>query len=147
MSRPNSYGGADVDSITREANAALLEQVSSSTSQAATQQAISDGLATLAATVDDSSSASSTSGVNQNGASPSAMLANLQTALTYGVSPTSSSAADALVSVASNLASSLNSASATVQQVREQAAQNMAFVSRHDQFCCWASSPPPTTPS
>ena len=91
----NSYGGADVASITREANAALLEQVSSSTSQAATQQAISDGLATLAQTVDDSSSASSTSGANQNGASPSAMLANLHTALsTYEVSPTSPSAAD-----------------------------------------------------
>ena len=78
----NSYGGADVASITREANAALLEQVSSSTSQAAAQQAISDGLTTLAQTVDDSSSASSTSGANQNGASPSAMLANLQSALT-----------------------------------------------------------------
>jgi len=123
----NSYGGADVASVTREANAALLEHVSSSTSQAATQQAISDGLATLAQTVDDSSSASSTSGANQNGASPSAMLANLQSALTtYEDSPTSSSAADAVVSAASDLASSLNSGSATVDQVREQADQNMA---------------------
>jgi flagellar hook-associated protein 1 FlgK len=123
----NSYGGADVASVTREANAALLEQVSSSTSQAATQQAISDGLSTLAQTVDDSSSASSTSGANQNGASPSAMLANLQSALTtYEDSPTSSSAAEAAVSAASDLASSLNSGSATVAQVREQADQNMA---------------------
>jgi flagellar hook-associated protein 1 FlgK len=123
----NSYGGADVASVTREANAALLEQVSSSTSQAATQQAISDGLSTLAATVDDSSSASSTSGADQNGASPSAMLANLQSALaTYEDSPTSSSAADAVVSAASDLASSLNSGSATVTQVREQADQNIA---------------------
>jgi flagellar hook-associated protein 1 len=123
----NSYGGADVASVTRQANAALLEQVSSSTSQAATQQAISDGLSTLAATVDDSSSASSTSGADQNGASPSAMLANLESALeTYEDSPTSSSAADAVVSAASDLTSSLNSASATVQQVREQADQDMA---------------------
>ena len=123
----NSYGGADVASVTREANAALLEQVSSSTSQAATQQAISDGLSTLAATVDDSSSASSTSGADQNGASPSAMLANLQSALaTYEDSPTSSSAADAVVSAASDLASSLNSGSATVTQVREQADQDIA---------------------
>ncbi len=114
-------------SITREANAALLEQVSSSTSQAAAQQAISDGLTTLAQTVDDSSSTSATSGANQNGASPSAMLANLQSALTtYADSPTSSSAADAVVSAASDLASSLNSASATVQQVRETADQKMA---------------------
>jgi flagellar hook-associated protein 1 FlgK len=123
----NSYGGVDVASVTREANAELLEQVSSSTSQAATQQAISNGLSTLAATVDDSSSASSTSGADQNGASPSAMLSNLQSALaTYEDSPTSSSAADAVVSAASDLASSLNSASATVAQVREQADQNMA---------------------
>ncbi len=77
----NSYGGVDVASVTRDANAALTEQVSTSTSQAATQQAISDGLSTLAATVDDSSSTSSTSGADQNGASPSAMLANLQSAL------------------------------------------------------------------
>jgi flagellar hook-associated protein 1 len=123
----NSYGGADVASVTREANAALLEQVSSSTSEAATQQAISDGLATLAATVDDSSSASSASGANQNGASPSAMLANLENALTtYEDSPTSSSAADAVVSAASDLTSSLNGGSATVSQVREQADENMA---------------------
>jgi flagellar hook-associated protein 1 len=123
----NSYGGADVASVTREANAALLEQVSSSTSLAATQQAISDGLTTLAQTVDDSSSATSTSGANQNGASPSAMLADLQGALTaYADSPTSSSAADAVVTAAGNLASSLNNASATVQQVREQADQGMA---------------------
>jgi flagellar hook-associated protein 1 len=123
----NSYGGADVASVTRQANAALLEQVSSSTSQAAAQQAISEGLSTLAQTVDDSSSTSSTSGANQNGASPSALLANLESALeTYEDSPTSSSAADAVVSAASDLASSLNSGSATVQQVREQADQDMA---------------------
>jgi flagellar hook-associated protein 1 FlgK len=123
----NSYGGSEVASITREANAALLEQVSTSTSQAAAQQAISDGLTTLAQTVDDSSSATSASGAQQNGVSPSAMLANLQSALTtYSDSPSSTSAADAVVSAASDLASSLNSASATVQQVRETADQKMA---------------------
>ena len=74
----SSYGGADVASVTRIANAALAEQAATSTAQAAAQQAIADGLATLAATVSDSSSASATSGANQNGASPSAMLANLQ---------------------------------------------------------------------
>src|ERR1700727_214216 len=123
----NSYGGSDVASITREANAALLEQVSASSSQAAAQQAISDGLTTLAQTGDDSSSATSASGAQQNGASPSAMLANLQSALTtYSDSTGSTSAADAVVSAASDLASSLNSASATVQQVRETADQKMA---------------------
>ena len=48
----------------REANAALLEQVNTSTSQAAYQQALSNGLSTLAQTVSDSSSATSTSGAD-----------------------------------------------------------------------------------
>ena len=123
----NSYGGADVASVTRVASAALTEQVSTSTAEAAAQQAISNGLATLAATVDDSASASSASGATQNGASPSAMLANLQSALTtYEDSPTSSSAADAAVTAASQLAASLNSGAAAVDQVREQADQDMA---------------------
>ena len=123
----NSYGGVDVASVSRVANAALTEQVSTSTAEAAAQQAISNGLATLAATVDDSASASSSSGADQNGASPSAMLANLQSALTtYEDSPTSSSAADAAVTAASQLAASLNSGAAAVDQVRDQADQDMA---------------------
>ena len=76
-----SGGGVQVASVGREANAALLEQVNSSTSQAAYQQALSDGLTTLANTVSDSSSATSSSGATANGNSPSAMLANLQSAL------------------------------------------------------------------
>ncbi len=123
----NSYGGADVASVTRVASAALTEQVSTSTAEAAAQQAISNGLTTLAATVNDSASASSTSGATQNGASPSAMLANLQSALTtYADSPTSSSAASAAVTAASQLAASLNSGAAAVDQVRQQADQGMA---------------------
>src|SRR5271166_1384560 len=105
----NSYGGADIASVTREANAALTEQASSSTAQAAAQQAIAKGLATLAQTISDSSSASSSTGADQNGGSPSAMLANLQSALaTYADSPSSSSAADAAVTAAKDLAGSLN---------------------------------------
>jgi flagellar hook-associated protein 1 len=123
----NPYGGVDVASVTRIADAALAEQVTTSTAQAAAQQAIANGLATLAATVDDSSSTTSSSGANQNGASPSAMLANLESALTtYEDSPTSSSAADAAVTAAQSLAQSLNAGDATVNQVREQADQDMA---------------------
>src|SRR5271165_2678983 len=124
----NPYGGADAASVTRIANAALAEQVSTSTAQAAAQQAIANGLATLAATVDDSSTTSSTSGADQNGASPSAMLSNLQSALTtYEGSPTSTSAADAAVTAAKTLAQSLNAGDAAVNQVREQADQDMAL--------------------
>ena len=55
------------------------------------------------------------------------MLANLQSALTtYEDTPTSSSAADAAVTAASQLAASLNSGAAAVDQVREQADQGMA---------------------
>ena len=120
-------GGVEVTSIGREANAALLDQVNTSTSQAAYQQALSDGLTTLANTVSDSSSATSTSGATANGASPSAMLANLQSALeTYDASPTSTSAAQGVVTASDDLAQSLNTGAAAVQSVRETADSDMA---------------------
>ena len=123
----NSYGGTDVLSVTREANSALLEQVNASTSAAAAQQALANGLATLAQTVSDSSSSTSASGANQNGDSPSAMLTNLQSALvTYQSEPSSAAAGQAVVTAATELAQSLNTGSATVQQVREQADSSMA---------------------
>ncbi|MGD0639668.1 MAG: flagellar hook-associated protein FlgK [Roseiarcus sp.] len=123
----NSYGGSDVASVTRETNAALLEQVNASTSQAASEQALAKGLTTLAQTVSDSATSSSTSGSTKNGNSPSAMLANLQDALTtYEASPSNVVVGQAVVTAASSLASSLNSGSAAVQQVREQADSDMA---------------------
>ena len=121
-----SGGGVQVASVGREANAALLEQVNTSTSQAAYQQALSDGLSTLAQTVSDSSSATSSSGAAANGNSPSAMLANLQSALeTYDASPSSTSAAQGVVTAASDLTQSLNSGAAAVQSVRETADSDM----------------------
>jgi flagellar hook-associated protein 1 len=123
----NGMGGADVQSVTRVANQALADQVLTSTSAAASEQAISDGLSTLAQSVNDSASASSVSGANSNGQSPSAMLANLQNALqTYEASPSDTSLGQAVVTAADNLTGSLNSASTTVEQVREQADANMA---------------------
>jgi flagellar hook-associated protein 1 len=120
-------GGVQVTSVGREANAALLEQVNSSTSDAAYQQALSDGLTTLSNTVSDSSSATSTAGATSNGNSPSAMLANLQSALeTYDASPASPSAAQAVVTAAGDLASSLNTGAVAVQSVREKADTDMA---------------------
>jgi flagellar hook-associated protein 1 len=122
-----SDGGVQVASVGREANAALLDQVNASTSQAAYQQALSTGLTTLAQTVSDSSTATSSSGATANGNSPSAMLANLQSALqTYDASPSSSSAAQGVVSAADDLARSLNAGDAAVQSVRETADSDMA---------------------
>ena len=123
----NGSGGAEVVSVTRVANAALTEQAAMATSQAAAQQAIANGLATLASTVSDSASSTSTSGANANGNSPSAMLANLENALTtYEAAPSSTSAGDAVVTAAQQLVSALSSGAAAVQSVREQADQNMA---------------------
>jgi flagellar hook-associated protein 1 FlgK len=120
-------GGVEVTSVGREANAALLQQVNASTSQAGYQKALSDGLTTLANTVSDSSSATSSSGANANGNSPSAMLANLQSALeTYDTSPSSASAAQGVVTAAGDLTQSLNTGAAAVQTVREQADSDMA---------------------
>jgi flagellar hook-associated protein 1 FlgK len=123
----NYSGGATVVSVTREANTALLEQVNASTSQAGYQQALSDGLTTLANTVSDSSTATSTSGSEVNGNSPSAMLANLQSALeTYDASPSSSSAGQGVVTAAQDLASSLNTGASAVYSVQEQADSGMS---------------------
>jgi flagellar hook-associated protein 1 len=123
----NPYGGADVASIIREANSALLDQVNSSTSESASQSAISAGLATLAQTVSDSATATSASGATQSGASPSSMLANLQSALsTYAADPSNESVGQAVVSAAGDLTTSLNNGAAAVQQVREQADAGIA---------------------
>jgi len=120
-------GGSEVASVTREASSALLEQVNAATSQSAADQALSDGLTTLAATVSDSSSSSSSSGSTVNGDSPSAMLSELQDALTtYEDSPSSTAAGDAVVTAASNLTKSLNAGASTVQDVRQQADSQMA---------------------
>ena len=123
----NAYGGSEVVSVTNETNTALIDQLNSSTSASASQSAISAGLATLAQTVSDSSSVTSASGATQNGDSPSAMLANLQSAFaTYAATPSSISAGQAAVTAAVDLAQSLNTGSSAVQQVRGQADADMA---------------------
>jgi flagellar hook-associated protein 1 FlgK len=117
----NAFGGVEVTSITRDANAALTAQVHVATSDSAMQSAISTGVTSLAQTVSDSASATST-GALTNGASPAAMIANLQSALsTYESVPNSLTSAQAAVTAAKSLANSLNSASQTVTQVRSQA--------------------------
>lgn len=122
----NGLGGADVQSVTRVANAALADQLLTATSAAGSEQAISDGVSRLAQAVNDSASSSSVSGAYSNGRSPSAMLANLQGALnSYEASPSNESLGEAVVAAAGNLASSLNSASATVDAVRGQADADM----------------------
>lgn len=123
-----SYGGAEVTSVTRAANAALLEQMLAANAKSAQQSAVANGLAQLSATVSDSASTSSSSSTTTaSGQSPSAMLASLQTALqNYEASPSDATVAQSVVTAATQLTSSLNNATATVQQVRSQADAAMA---------------------
>jgi len=121
-----AYNGVTVYSVTREANAALAAQLNSTTSDSAAQTAISNGLATLAQTVSDSATSTSTTGSQQNGASPYAQLANFASAMaTFEAQPASESAAQAAVAAASGVASSLNSGAQAVAQARTQADQQI----------------------
>jgi flagellar hook-associated protein 1 FlgK len=119
-------GGVTVDSVTRATNAALETQVNSATSLAAMQTAISSGVATLAQTVSDSVSAT-TSGSQSNGNSPYAMLSNFSAAIsTYQADPGNLSVAQAAVTAAKAAAAAINSAASAVQQVRSHADQGVA---------------------
>lgn len=119
-------GGVFVDSITRDANASLTAQVQSSTSEQAMQNAISNGLTTLAQTVDDSAASTSSSGSLQNGNSPSAALGTFQSAMVnFNADPSNITTAQSAVDAAQKVASSLNTGSQTVAQVRTNADQQI----------------------
>ncbi len=122
----DAFNGVAVTSITRVTNAALAAQVNQSTSDSAAQTAISDGVSALARTVSDSST-STTSGAQQNGNSPFALLANFRVALsTYEAQPASQTTAQAAVAAARQVATSINAGAAAVTQVRTQADQSIA---------------------
>lgn len=123
----NAYGGADIASISRQVNSLLLDQLNTSTSESASQSAISTGIAQLAQSVSDSATSSTTTGASQNGNSPYAMLSNLDDALTtFQATPSNPAAAQGVVTAAQNFATSLNDGSHAVTEVREQADANMA---------------------
>ncbi|MBO0732754.1 MAG: flagellar hook-associated protein FlgK [Methylocapsa sp.] len=118
-------GGSQVSSITRASNQAVFDNLLNATSANATQQALSAGLNQLNQTVGDVSA--SNSSTNPPPTSPEALLSNLTNALqTYEASPSDSSLASAAVGAAQSMAQGLNSAAATVNQVREQADAGMA---------------------
>jgi flagellar hook-associated protein 1 len=117
--------GSQVASITRVTNQAVFASMLSATSANATQTALSSGLDTLNQTIGDVSSSSSSTASNSN--SPAALLSNFTDALqSYEASPSDSNLATAAVSAASTLTQGLNSAAATVDQVREQADSGIA---------------------
>jgi flagellar hook-associated protein 1 FlgK len=110
-------GGSEVVSVTNAQNQALFGNVLGATSASATQAAISNGLTSLLAIVGEPGSDTS----------PAEQLSDLTNAIQqYEASPSESSLATAAVTAAQKLAGTLNSATATVQQVREQADTQMA---------------------
>ena len=110
-------GGSEVVSVTNAQNQALFGNVLGATSASATQAAISNGLISLLNIV----------GQPGSDTSPAEKLSDLTNAIQqYQASPSSSSLAEAAVTAAQNLASTLNNATNTVQQVREQADSQMA---------------------
>src|SRR5260221_10176613 len=113
-------GGAQVVSITSSQNQALFDNMLNATSSAATQTALSTGITQLVGTLGATSDTT-------DAQSPSTMLSSFTNALqTYEASPSDSTLADAAVTAAQALTSSLNSATTTVQGVREQADASMS---------------------
>ena len=117
--------GSRVAYVTRASNLAVFGNLLLATSASARQDALSAGLDTLNQTVGDV--ASSSSGTASGANSPAALLSNFTNALqSYEASPSSSTQAAAAVTAAATLARGLNSATATVNQVREQADSEIA---------------------
>jgi flagellar hook-associated protein 1 FlgK len=110
-------GGVQVTGVTRVQNQPLFDGLLAATASSATQTAIGTGLTDLAQTV----------GSPGDGTSPADQLGNFVDALqAYEATPSDSSLASAAVTAAGSLAQTLNTATATVQQVREQADAGMA---------------------
>ena len=111
------YGGVRIESIGRTANPSLLSATLGATSQAAEQQAVVDGLEKLEQTVGDP----------QSDRSPAALIGALRDAVQqHAATPENSTTARAVLHGAQDVAEALRSASAVVQQTRQQADAGMA---------------------
>ena len=110
-------GASQVVSVGQATDQALFTNMLNASSDAAASSALSSGLDQLQQTVDDT----------QVSTSPSALIGNLSNALQqYATSPSDTTLAQGVLTAAQSLASGLNSATTTVQQVREQADAGMA---------------------
>jgi flagellar hook-associated protein 1 FlgK len=116
-------GAAIIQSVKNLTNSALFDSMLSSTSANASATALSAGVTQLQATASDATTTTDSTTAAQ---APSTLIQALSSALqTYSSSPSNMSAGSAVLTAADNLASSLNSATATTQSVRETADQNM----------------------
>lgn len=110
-------GTVQVVSVERATDAALYKTMLKSTSSAAGQQALLDGLTKLSETIGDTE-------LDQ---SPAARLGDLNNKLQqYAASPSNSILAQAVLSSATNMADTLNRATTTVQTVRALADNDMS---------------------
>lgn len=110
-------GSVALTSITNAQNKALFESVLGATSSSAAQNAILSGLTALQNSMGDTDSANS----------PSSEISALTNALqAYEASPNDASLAASVVTAANSLAMTLNNATTTVQQLREQTDSQMA---------------------
>jgi len=110
-------GSARVLSITRATDVAVFFRMLESTSAAASQDALLTGLDRLQETIGDT----------EDGQSPAALIGSLDSALQqYANAPDDAALAQAVVTAADDLASALNDATATVQQVRADADDEIA---------------------
>ncbi|KWV56833.1 flagellar biosynthesis protein FlgK [Rhizobium altiplani] len=112
-----SLNGAQVVTVSRAQEDALLKQYLQANASDSGQQTLLDGLDELKSIL----------GGNDYETSPSAYLSAFQTALqTFATSPSSTTAAQAAVTAAQDLANSLNDASDAVQAVRQDADAEIA---------------------
>ncbi len=121
----SALGGSQVASITRASNQAVFDNLLSATSANAMQHALSSGLDQLNQTIGNI--ANSSSSTNSDLTSAQALLGSFTNALqTYEASPSNPTLAAAAVDAAARLAQGLNSATAMVNHVREQADAGIA---------------------
>src|SRR5262249_32333024 len=121
----SALGGSQIASIIRASNQAVFDNLLSATSANTAHQALSLGLDQLNQAIGNVANGSSST--NSATTSPQALLTNFTNALqTYEASPSNSTLAATAVNAAATLAEGLNSATATVSQVREQADAGIA---------------------
>jgi flagellar hook-associated protein 1 FlgK len=110
-------GGVRVASITRQQDQALFDKMIAASTDASAQKAIVDALNAL----------DLTGGDTESDATPAAQLAKFASAMQqYAQEPQNDLTARAAVAAANDLATTLNSATQTVQQVRAQADADIA---------------------
>ncbi len=118
-------GGVKLAGIRSSTDTALFSNLLSANSDAASASALSDGLGTLEQSL-GLSNTTATDGTSTD-TSLATLLGNMTNALQqYAASPSNATLGTAAVTAAKTLASNLNTASATVQGVREQADSAMA---------------------